>query len=54
MVGSHRYNVHRIAERIVCNELESRGFRISDLNKKGTSANADLPAAKARKTGTYR
>jgi hypothetical protein len=32
-------NVGRIAELIVTNELESRGFRVSDLNKEGTSAN---------------
>ena len=29
---------YRIAERIVSNELEYRGFRVSDLNKEGTSA----------------
>lgn len=39
-------NVGRIAERIVSNELESRGFRVSDLNKDGISANADLIAVK--------
>ncbi len=39
-------NVGRIAERIVANELEYRGFRVSDLNKEGTSANADLIAVK--------
>ena len=43
-------NVGRIAERIVSNELEYRGFRVSDLNKEGTSANADLLAAKDGKT----
>ena len=43
-------NVGRISERIVSNELESRGFRVSDLNKEGTSANADLLAAKAGRT----
>ena len=37
-------NVGRIAERIVSNELESRGFRVSDLNADGTAANADLLA----------
>ncbi len=42
----NRTNVGRIAERIVSNELEYRGFRVSDLNKEGTSANADLLAAK--------
>jgi hypothetical protein len=43
-------NVGRIAERIIANELEFRGFRVSDLNKEGTSANADLIAAKSGKT----
>jgi hypothetical protein len=43
-------NVGRIAERIVSNELESRGFRVSDLNKEGTSANADLLTVKDGKT----
>jgi hypothetical protein len=37
-------NVGRIAERIVANELEARGFRVSDLNSDGTAANADLLA----------
>ncbi|MGC2163775.1 MAG: hypothetical protein WA634_17855 [Silvibacterium sp.] len=46
----NRYNVGRIAERIVANELEFRGYRVSDLNKDGTSANADLLAAKDGKT----
>ena len=41
-----RHNVGRIAERIVSNELEYRGFRVSDLNKEGLSANADLLAVK--------
>jgi hypothetical protein len=40
-----RWNVGRIAERIVSNELEFRGFRVSDLNSAGLSANADLLAA---------
>lgn len=44
VVGKH--NVGRIAERIVANELEYWGFRVSDLNKEGTSANADLLAVK--------
>jgi hypothetical protein len=35
-------NVGRIAERIVSNELEARGFRVSDLNSDGAAANADL------------
>jgi len=43
-------NVGRIAERIISNELESRGYRVSDLNKEGTSANADLLAAKDGKS----
>jgi hypothetical protein len=42
-------NVGRIAERIVANELEYRGFRVSDLNKEGVSANADLLAVKGGK-----
>jgi len=41
-IGSH--NVGRIAERIVANELEARGFRVNDLNKEGAAANADLVA----------
>jgi len=43
-------NVGRIAERIVSNELEYRGFRVSDLNKEGKAANADLIAAKSGRT----
>lgn len=49
-IGINQKNVGRIAERIVANELEYRGFRVSDLNKEGTSANADLLAAKDGKT----
>src|ERR1700733_7497215 len=49
-VEINRHNVGRIAERIVSNELESRGFRVSDLNKEGTSANADLLATRDGKT----
>jgi hypothetical protein len=45
-VGINRGNVGRIAERIVSNELEYRRFRVSDLDKEGTSANADLLAAR--------
>ena len=41
-----RMNVGRIAERIVSNELEFHGFRVSDLNKEGLAANADLLAVK--------
>ncbi|MEW6767194.1 MAG: hypothetical protein AB1342_04095 [Pseudomonadota bacterium] len=37
-------NVGRISERIVANELEARGFRVSDLNSDGTAANADMLA----------
>lgn len=43
-------NVGRIAERIVANELEFRGFRVSDFNKDGLSATADLIASKDAKT----
>jgi hypothetical protein len=43
-IDINRKNVSRIAERIVANELEARGFRISDLNTDGTAANADLLA----------
>jgi Holliday junction resolvase len=39
-----QFNVGRIAERIVANELEARGFRVSDLNSDGTAANSDLLA----------
>ena len=49
-IGINKHNVGRIAERIVSNELEFLGFRVSDLNKEGTSANADLLAAKDGKT----
>jgi len=44
MINIGAQNVGRIAERIVANELEARGFRVSDLNKEGTAANADLLA----------
>lgn len=50
MESINRRNVGRIAERIVSNELEYRGFRVSDLNKEGTSANADLLAARDGQT----
>ena len=49
-IGINEHNVGRIAERIVSNELEFRGFRVSDLNKEGTSANADLLAVRDGKT----
>lgn len=39
----------KIAERIVMNELEAYGYRATDLNKDGLSANADLLAAKGGK-----
>ena len=48
--GINKHNVGRIAERIVSNELEFHGFRVSDLNKEGTSANADLLAVRDGKT----
>lgn len=44
MIDITSKNVGRIAERIVANELEARGFRVSDLNKEGVAANADLLA----------
>jgi hypothetical protein len=40
-----RGNVGRLAERVVANELEWRGFRVSELNKDGLSPNVDLIAA---------
>jgi len=49
-IGINKANVGRIAERIVANELAYRGFRVSDLNKEGTSENADLLAAKDGET----
>lgn len=45
-ISINRHNVGRIAERIASNELEARGFRVSDLNRDGLSANADLLAAR--------
>ncbi|MGA9565591.1 MAG: hypothetical protein WBS19_08720 [Candidatus Korobacteraceae bacterium] len=42
-------NVGTIAERIVANELEFRGFRVTDLNRDRTSANADLLAVRGDK-----
>lgn len=44
-IGVSKATVGRIAERIVSNELEVRGFRVSNLNHDGPSANADLLAA---------
>lgn len=46
MIEISRKNVGRIAERIVMNELDARGFRSTDLNKDGVSTNVDLVAAK--------
>ena len=40
----NRENVGRIAERIAANELEAHGFQVSDLNRDGIAANADLVA----------
>jgi hypothetical protein len=37
-------NVGRIAERIVANELDYRGFTVRDLNLEGLAANVDLLA----------
>lgn len=48
-IDINKNNVGRVAERIVANELETRGFRVSDLNKGGPSANADLLAAGNRR-----
>ncbi len=39
-------NVGKIAERIVANELEYRGFRVRDLNLEGLAKNVDLLAVK--------
>jgi len=36
----------RIAERLVANELERLGFRVTTLNREGNSDNADLLAAR--------
>ena len=49
-IGINRDNVGSIAERIVSNELEYRGYRVSNLNKEGLAANADLLAAKDGET----
>jgi hypothetical protein len=42
----HSKNVGKISERIVMNELEQRGYSVTDLNKDRVSANADLVAFK--------
>ncbi|MSR79043.1 MAG: hypothetical protein EXS59_02770 [Candidatus Taylorbacteria bacterium] len=39
-------NVGKIAERIVMNELQFRGYQTTDLNKDGLRANADILASK--------
>jgi hypothetical protein len=44
-----KQNVGRIAERIVANELEYRGFLVRDLNLEGLAANVDLLAGKNEK-----
>ncbi|MFZ1075713.1 MAG: hypothetical protein WAN50_05060 [Minisyncoccia bacterium] len=46
----NKISIGKIAERIVMNELESRGYRTTDLNKDGMSANSDILAAKNGKT----
>jgi hypothetical protein len=48
MSASHigKENVGRIAERVVANELEYRGFMVRDLNLEGLAANVDLLAVK--------
>lgn len=45
-----KISIGKIAERIVMNELEARGFRVTDLNKDGLSANADLIAVRDGET----
>lgn len=49
-IGINKDNVGSIAEPIVSNELEYRGYRVSNLNKEGLAANADLLAAKDGET----
>jgi hypothetical protein len=49
-IGIKKHNVGRIAERIVANELEYNGYRVSDLNKDGKSDNVDLLASKDGRT----
>ena len=49
-MGISQGTVGRIAERIVANEFEARGFRVSDLNKEGVAANADLLAVSTTQT----
>ncbi len=45
-----KHNIGKIAERIVMNELEYHGYRATDLNKDGLSANSDILAVKNGKT----
>jgi hypothetical protein len=45
-IGINKDNVGSIAERIVSDELEYRGYRVSNLNNEGLSANDDLLAVK--------
>jgi len=45
-----KHSIGKIAERIVMNELEFHGYRTTDLNKDGLSANSDILAAKDGKT----
>jgi hypothetical protein len=51
MIQIAKHNVGAIAERIVANELEARGFCVSHLNKDNSNApNADLLAVSPRRT----
>lgn len=45
-----KQSIGKIAERIVMNELEFHGYRATDLNKDGLSANSDILAVKDGKT----
>jgi len=45
-----KHNIGKIAERIVMNELEYHGYRATDLNKDGLSANSDILVVKNGKT----
>lgn len=50
MLHLDQWNVGKIAERIVANELEARGFRVSELDRNRTATNADLLAVSTEKT----
>lgn len=51
MIQITKHNVGAIAERIVANELEARGFCVSHLNKDNSNApNADLLAVTPQST----